>query len=1385
MNCRYKKIIQGKKNTLLWCIFFLFSFITWQQAQGQCYVTATTPANTSWHGAPNGTVTAPAATGTVATLTTNPSGLATGTVITIKARLITYLLGTTTLHVSSSMSSSGPFSAVTDINITSTTLTDYTYTLTSDAKYLKISYTSSNIYTYPVIDAFSFACPQWSCTGYAVGAGASYVGHPVATVALGASDANAVTLASGLALYLDLGETTTAGTVVTIHIKLTAAATLSYAVGNAPGISATDPSYTASGSSLLNLSLAPITTTCTLSANARYLRIKTSGTTYIDAISFTCSPPPPTCAIPAATVSLTPPTCSGSTALANGTITLSAMDANAKKVGYIAGSTYSGGPDFASAQTISGSTFTVANNLPNPGSSQDYTVRIFCDATTYFDKVVTIIPNQCLGYTYSVDNGPYQSANVFSCVYPGTHLVTVKDPTGCISSPTSITINPPSGSVTPTATLVNPSCAAPSSGSITITTPLGANYSYSIDGGEYQASPIFSGLGVSTYSISAKDNTGGCLASAQFTLTTSGVTPPALTVTPASCSNANTIVTVTSPVPGAGIAYALYNWHDNTYGIYQASNIFNIVYNETDSYDFSVVVNENGCITMGTQRIYPNPQPKTPLAPTANVSQPTCSVNTGSITVSLNAAETMPGSSILYSIDGVNYQVSNVFSNVAPGTYNVTLKNRIEGCVSTATSVTINPALTPPIAAVFDIIQPSCASSTGTITITSPLGANFAYSIDGINYSNITGLFENIATGSYSITVKNTSNTCVSVAATAVINAAPVFPTTPTGTPTQPTCTVNTGSITVTSPLGADITYSLDGTTFQASTVFNGLVAETYNIVAKNTTSGCVANSADIVINPPLTVPFTPVASAMHPTCSIATGSITISAPLGAGLSYSIDGITYTNTTGVFTGVTPGTYSVTVKNADGCVSASISIIVNPQPITPATPVATVSNPVCPNTTGTITVTSPVGAGLIYNIDGTQFFGSNTTGIFTGVIGGTYTLNVMSPTGNCASPSITVTVNTPPCAGFDLALKKTLHPEQLSTVTTGDKVYFVINVINQGNAKATNVQITDYIPTGLTLSDPNWTDTGGKATLNTPIATIEIGETIPLLIAFTAGSFNGVVTNFAEISSATGGIDIDSTPDNDPNNDGTVQDNVITGIRKINPSDDEDDHDPASITITSSVACTTFGTLTATTTPASLATGSSSVLDVTGMGITAGTTTFSWAGTGGFTSAIKTPSTGTLATAGGYSYTVTVTNSNGTGICTATATTSLTVSTTPPSCTMDATVTQSACNNNGTPTTIPKTIADDYFDITVAISNGTGNFEVVLNGIVIGSGAYGTSIVISGVGSRFKADGTSTYTLTIRDQANPTCKIDKTTTAVAHCSTACPPQLCPIIVGVKN
>ena len=103
--------------------------------------------------------------------------------------------------------------------------------------------------------------------------------------------------------------------------------------------------------------------------------------------------------------------------------------------------------------------------------------------------------------------------------------------------------------------------------------------------------------------------------------------------------------------------------------------------------------------------------------------------------------------------------------------------------------------------------------------------------------------------------------------------------------------------------------------------------------------------------------------------------------------------------------------------------------------------------------------------------------------------------------------------------FDLALRKTVSTATPAPFFQGSTVTFRLTVFNQGTLDATNVQISDYIPNGLILADANWSESGGIATLNTPIALLEAGATTQFEITFTVDENfqETVVRNWAEIS----------------------------------------------------------------------------------------------------------------------------------------------------------------------------------------------------------------------------------------------------------------------------
>lgn len=100
------------------------------------------------------------------------------------------------------------------------------------------------------------------------------------------------------------------------------------------------------------------------------------------------------------------------------------------------------------------------------------------------------------------------------------------------------------------------------------------------------------------------------------------------------------------------------------------------------------------------------------------------------------------------------------------GTYTYTITTTGSCLPATATgTIIVQPSPEPPTTVT--VTQPTCIVATGSIAVTSTNG--IYYSIDGINYSNVSGVFSGLAPGTYNITTRNDDNLCASLALTVVI----------------------------------------------------------------------------------------------------------------------------------------------------------------------------------------------------------------------------------------------------------------------------------------------------------------------------------------------------------------------------------------------------------------------------------------------------------------------------------------------------------------------------------------------------------------------------------------------------------------------------------------
>ncbi len=638
------------------------------------------------------------------------------------------------------------------------------------------------------------------------------------------------------------------------------------------------------------------------------------------ATGITINPAPVVPAAPTVTVTAQP-TCTTPT----GTITITAPTGVNLQYS-IDGTTYQTSPVFTgiapgtynvtvqntSSSCISNASAVTVNPVPAApvAPTANVTIQPTCSSPT---GTVTITAPVGANLQYSIDGINYQAGTVFTNLSPGNYQVYVQHTaTGCISSATTVTVNAtPNAPATPTVSVTaQPTCTT-ATGTITITAPTGANLQYSINGTTYQPGLNFNNVPPGNYNVTVQNSSTGCTSAAASVtvnaIPASPAAPAASVTTQPNCNTATGTIVITSPT-GANLQYSI---NGTTY---QPGTSFNNV--TPGNYNVTVQNNITGCISAATLLTI-NAAPITPVAPTANVTaQPTCIITTGTITVTAPT-----GANFQYSLDGTTFQSSPIFSGIVPGNYSISVQQLPSGCISAATPVTVNAVPNPPAAANFTSTQPTCTTSTGSILITSPVGSNLEYSLDGINYQSSTN-FPNLNTGNYNITVHNSVTGCTSASTPATINAAPIAPATPSlSISTAPTCTSPVGSITVTAPLGLDLQYSLNGAAYQSSPVFNTLPAGNYSITVQHTTSNCISAASSITMPVATGAPEIPSFNIMNANCTNATGSISITSPIGANLEYSLNGGPFQMAT-TFMNLLPGGYTVTARYiGTSCISS--------------------------------------------------------------------------------------------------------------------------------------------------------------------------------------------------------------------------------------------------------------------------------------------------------------------------------------------------------------------------------------------------------------------------------------------------------------------------------
>jgi len=695
-------------------------------------------------------------------------------------------------------------------------------------------------------------------------------------------------------------------------------------------------------------------------------------------------------------------------------------------------------------------------------------------------------------YAYQWSNG--DTAEDLTNVPAGTYSVTVTDANGCTATASVDVGNV--GCPTIAAVAADATCGN-ADGSVDLTVTAGTPpfiYNWSNGAATEDLPAVSSGI----YLVTVTD-ANGCSATTSATVTNIGGPSATAVSATATCGNANGGVDVT--VSGGTAPYT-YQWTGGS----TSEDLTNVL---AGSYTVTVT-DANSCVVVVNATVT-NIDGATLAATAADA---TCNLANGGVDV------TVTGGTPPFTFQWTGGSTLEDLTNVAAGTYTVTLTDANSCTGSAAATVSNIPAPVPAIATT----DAACGSADGTVDLTVSGGtAPYTYNW---NNGTLTEDLTNVAAGIYLVTITD-ANSC-NATASAVINnfGGP----TASAAATDAACGQATGTVTLTVSGGnAPFTYNWSNGAITQN--LSNVLAGDYDVTITDAL-GCVTNASATV--GAIDGPTAAVTTVTDATCGNANGGVDITVSGGtAPYAYQWTG---GNTLEDLTNVLAGTYTVTVTDANGCTTTALATVNN---IDGPAAAAVATDATCGNANGGVDVTVSGGtAPYTY-----QWTGGSTLEDLTNVLAGTYTVTVTDANG-CTTTALATVNNIAGPTATAAAVSSTCGDDNGSVdiTVTGGTAPFTYTWSNG----ATTEDLTDVAAGAYstTITDANGCTTTAQATVtNIP------GQTV---LAVASGSTCG---------NANGSVDVTVTGGTAPftyawSNGATTEDltNVLAGSYTITVTD---------------------------------------------------------------------------------------------------------------------------------------------------------------------------------------------------------------------------------------
>ncbi len=427
-----------------------------------------------------------------------------------------------------------------------------------------------------------------------------------------------------------------------------------------------------------------------------------------------------------------------------------------------------------------------------------------------------------------------------------------------------------------------------------------------------------------------------------------------------------------------------------------------------------------------------------------------------------------------------------------PGTYTVQFDfEAFTGCPFDTTFTDVLEIFENPVITTAVLTDPLCnASADGTVTLTGNLGTPaYSYQINGgaLQPSNV---FNGLTAGTYTATIVDQNSCSVDSVVTLIDPPALTFTSI---TITDVECFgLSTGSIAVVAAGGTPtLQYSFDGgVTYGPSATASSLPAGVYHVFVQDANM-CTIDSMNVTITQPNELLFDLVQVTDASCYNVCDGSIFVGYTGGtAPITYTWSANAATGNVATANNLCDGSYDINLTDANNCSIDSLGILVVEPPQIVVTSLVVDSVTCFGAADGQITVAATNGDS--YELNGPMPTALNTTGIFTGLIPGTYTITIYDV--NSCSIDTIVTIFEPAVLTMTNSGDTTVCygvPVTHTVTVAGGTMPYSINW--DTGATGANYTYTAYQDTALnvTVTDPNGCSVGPQTINITVIPLLSI------------------------------------------------------------------------------------------------------------------------------------------------------------------------------------------------------------------------------------------------------------------------------------------------------